>query len=351
MTSAPLTRPRAPSVALLVDFAADRGVSSEACLRSTGLHRSSLTSPDLVVSAAQELTVIANIVAALGDPPGLGIEAGVRYHVTTHGMWGYALISSPTLHSAIDHGLRYLELSFSHCRITAHEEGDAFSLVIDPALVPAPVRRFVAERDIGIIDALHRELVGKHEPLLAVQLPYPDPGKVVTAELRHVIGARLEFGAGRYAASFDRSRVNDPLPLAEPHTAAMAEQQCRELLERHPGSTGVASQVRSLLLGNPARPPTSDQVAAALYLTSRTLRRRLTEESSSYRMLLDEVRHEVAVQLLHETRLSVAEVAERLGYSETASFTHAFRRWTGGSPRAHRLLRVGGGFRSVGVDQ
>ncbi len=336
MTSAPVTRPRAPSVALLVDFAADRGVSAEICLRNTGLHSATLSNPELVVSAGQELTVIANIVAELGDPPGLGIAAGVRYHVTTHGMWGYALIASPTLHSAIDLGLRYLELSFSHCRITANEQGDAFSLVIDPALVPAEVRRFVAERDIGIIDALHRELVGSNEPLLAVELPYPNPGTAVETELRQLLGAPLEFGKGRYAASFDRTRVNDPLPLAEPHTAAMAEQQCRELLERHPADTGVASQVRSLLLGNPARPPTSDQVAAALYFTARTLRRRLTEESSSYRMLLDEVRHEVAVQLLHETRLSVAEVAERLGYSETASFTHAFRRWTGGSPRAHR---------------
>lgn len=164
-----------------------------------------------------------------------------------------------------------------------------------------------------------------------MQLPYPHPGTAGAEELRQLLGATPEFGSGRYAASFDRKRVNDPLPLAEPHTAAKAEQQCRDLLERQPARTGVASQVRRLLLCNPARPPTSDQVGASLFMTPRTLRRRLTEESSSYRALLDKVRQEVAVQLLHETRLSVAEVAERLGYSETASFTHAFRGWTGGS--------------------
>lgn len=70
---------------------------------------------------------------------------------------GIRLINSPTLRSAIDLGLRYLDLSFSHCWITVRDEGDAFSLVIDPSLVPAASRRFVAERDIGIVDAMHRE--------------------------------------------------------------------------------------------------------------------------------------------------------------------------------------------------
>ncbi|MGN2641242.1 AraC family transcriptional regulator [Nocardia takedensis] len=326
---------RAPSVRLLVDFAAEHGVAPPVCLRRTGLRASGVADPAAVVSPEQEMVVITNLVTALADPPGLGVAAGVRYHVTTHGIWGYALISSRTLRAAIALGLRYLDLSFSFCRIVARTEGDLLTLVIDPEPVQEPVRRFVAERDLGIIGSLHRELVGAGARPRRVELAYPAPEPAVRAEIRRLLGVEAHFGAGRYAIGFDAVRIDDPLPLAEPHTAAMAEQQCRELLERQTG-VGVTGQVRTLLLGNPARPPTGDEVAASLFLTPRTLRRRLIEEGSSYRRILDDVRRGVAEQLLVETRLSVAEVAERLGYAETAAFTHAFRRWTGVPPRVHR---------------
>src|SRR5271166_5889434 len=65
-------------------------------LESTGLEEESLRDTAATVSARQELTVIANLLRALGDPPGLGLEAGIRYHLTTYGIWGFAMISSPT---------------------------------------------------------------------------------------------------------------------------------------------------------------------------------------------------------------------------------------------------------------
>jgi len=319
----------------MTEFAVEQGFAADECLRGTGLSVAGLAAPELVVSREQELAVIANLCSAL-DRPGLGIEVGRRYHVTTHGIWGYALISSPTLQAAIDLGLRYLDLSFSYCQITAQHEGDEVALVVDPGPAPPSHRTFVAERDIGIIDALRGELVGPLVPLDRVQLPHRSPGHEVAERLRALVNADIQFGAPRYAACFSRSSVELPLPLANPHTAAMAEQQCRELLERSETHTGLTGQVRNVLLGNPARPPTAEQVAASLFLAPRTFRRRLIEEGTSYRSLLDEVRMQVAQDLLGQTRLSVAEVAERLGYAETASFTHAFRRWTGSAPRGFR---------------
>ncbi|WP_204249020.1 AraC family transcriptional regulator [Nocardia arizonensis] len=341
MVEAMATARRAPSVRLLVEFAAERGVPASVCLRHSGLRARRLVELDAVVSPEQELAVIANIVDALADRPGLGLAAGDRYHVTTHGIWGYALISSRTLRAAITLGLRYLDLSFSFCRIVARQEGDVLTLVVDPSPVAEPVRRFVAERDLGIIGSLHRELVGVGARARRAGLAYAEPDPSAREHIRRLLGLAPDYGAGRYSISFDLARIDEPLPLAEPHTAAMAEQQCRELLERQVGS-GLAGRVRNLLLGNPARPPTGDQVAASLFMTPRTLRRRLIEEGSSYRRILDEVRRGLAEQLLDETRLSVGEIAERLGYAETAAFTHAFRRWTGAPPRAHRRARPRG---------
>jgi len=79
--------------------------------------------------------------------------------------------------------------------------------------------------------------------------------------------------------------------------------------------------------------------ATGLGLSVRTLRRRLGEEGASYFGLCDEVRGAIAERLLTGSRLQVEQIAETLGYSESASFIHAFKRWTGESPHAFRRAR------------
>ena len=80
--------------------------------------------------------------------------------------------------------------------------------------------------------------------------------------------------------------------------------------------------------------------AAAMGLSTRTLRRRLANEGTSYRVELEGLRRELAARYLADTGLSVSETAARLGYADVAAFGHAFRRWYGQSPgrwqRGHR---------------
>lgn len=78
------------------------------------------------------------------------------------------------------------------------------------------------------------------------------------------------------------------------------------------------------------------EVAARLGLSTRTLRRRLAAEGVTYKTLVDEVRASLAVELLSSAGLSVEDTAIRLGYAESASFIHAYRRWKGVTPSAHR---------------
>jgi AraC-like DNA-binding protein len=72
-------------------------------------------------------------------------------------------------------------------------------------------------------------------------------------------------------------------------------------------------------------------------MSSRTLRRRLDEEGTSFRSLLEEVRQALAEELLATGGLSLEEIAERLGYGEVSNFIHAFKRWKGVPPRQYRL--------------
>ena len=104
-------------------------------------------------------------------------------------------------------------------------------------------------------------------------------------------------------------------------------------------SPELATQVRRLLhrrlyLGGFG----SDEIADALCMHERTLRRRLRQEKTSFSKLLDEVRQASSCQLLKDTELSIGDIARELGYSSTDAFDHAFRRWHGVSPRKWRGL-------------
>src|SRR5207244_1884592 len=107
---------------------------------------------------------------------------------------------------------------------------------------------------------------------------------------------------------------------------------CRDLLEHRRRRHGTAASVRARLLRNPADVPSMQAVAHELHVDPRTLRRHLETEGTSFRALVTEVRETLAVELLSNTGLTVDEVATRLGYSETAGFTHAFKRWRGIPP-------------------
>ncbi|MFC7451239.1 AraC family transcriptional regulator [Rhodococcus daqingensis] len=330
--------PRTPSSTLLLSrLAAERGVPLEVCLRGTHITPADLTGLDAEVTAGDELAVIGNLLAALGDPPGLGLDAGVRYHLTAYGIWGFALISSPTLRSAIDVGLRYLDLTFAFCRIRAREAPTSMQLVLDAPGVPRELTRFVVERDAAAIQTIRREL--SMPPIFdRVEFAFPEPadgpGRYV-----EVFGVTPVFDAPETVLTADLAVVDRPLPQADAHTAALARAQCQELLARRRARTGLAGEVRDLLLDRPADPPDADRVAAALHLSGRTLRHRLAAEGTSFRALLDEVRERLAEELLVAGGLPVAEVARRLGYAEVSSFSQAFRRWKGMSPRAFRDRR------------
>ena len=323
-------RRSAASALLLVRLGEERGVPADRSLHGTGLALDDLRRPGAEVSDEQELAVVANVVAACPDDD-LGLEAGSRYHVTTYGIWGFALASSPTVGSALEVGLRFVDLSYAYCGFSVEQDEREVRLCLDEGPVPEAVRGFVLARDLSALRTVAAEVTGGGlaPARVSVRLPAPpDPARWTA-----VLGVAPEFDAPQTVVALDPASLDLPLPQADELTAATTEAQCRALLEQRRGRAGTAGQVRDVLAGRPGDLPTVGQVAAQLALSERSLRRRLDAEGTSYRALADEVRETLAEELLRTGGLSVEQVARRLGYAETASFTHAFTRWKGVSPR------------------
>ncbi|MFP5218660.1 MAG: AraC family transcriptional regulator [Actinomycetes bacterium] len=326
-----LDAPRsAASVLLLTRLGAEHGLPAEALLDGTGIDADRLRVPGTEVTGRQELAVLRAMHRAR---PGLqlALEAGRRYHLTTYGIWGFALASSPTVRDALEVGSRFVDLSFTFCSFSVEQDDDDLRLCLDDDGLPDDVRPFVVTRDLAGLRTITTELVpGLELQRLTVRLPEPDD----VDPFVDVFGVVPEFGADRNVAVLSAAALDLPLPQADELTAAMTEQQCRELVQRRRSRTGVAGQVRDELVRAPAHVPDVADMARRLSLSERTLRRRLADEGTSYRGLVDEVREALAEELLATQSLSVEQVARRLGYAETASFTHAFTRWKGRSPRA-----------------
>jgi AraC-like DNA-binding protein len=328
---------RAPTSALLLaNLGQDRGVPMEVSLAGTGLTPTDLRTPERTVTGAQELRIIDNMLDALGDPPGLSIEAGQRYHLTTYGIWGFALISSPTLRDAVHMGLKYLDLTYSYCRFTNRETAEELDLRLEVDGMSPRMERFLVERDVAAIHVIQRELLSMDVPLRRVTFAHAPPPAQYLPRYREVFGIMPTFDAPEHTAVFDGANLDRALPQAEANTADEAKEQCERLVVKRRQSGVVADTVRAVLVDRLQDPPSLAQLAAMLHLSTRTLRRRLAAEGVSYREMLAQLRSQKAEDLLRDGELTVEEVAQRLGYAETSSFTHAFRRWTGVGPRAHR---------------
>jgi AraC-like DNA-binding protein len=133
--------------------------------------------------------------------------------------------------------------------------------------------------------------------------------------------------------------LDEPLPQADGHTLELCVAQCDVLMQRNEQRRGITAVVRTKLFRDSGRFPTLPDVAAELDLHPWTLRRQLAEEGTSFRALLNEARATLAVDLLCNVGLTVEEVSKRLGYGDTSTFCHAFKRWHGASPSGY----LGGG--------
>lgn len=317
----------------MINFAIKQGVDREACLLGTGIAEDDLQTGDGLITRAQEMRLIENLILALPDMPALGFQMGLQYSVATFGIWGFALRTSRTLRDATALALRYLPLSTAYCKMHTFVEGAYFGVSFDPDDIPRHLRQFLLERDLATGLNLFKELSLAGFDVEAVELK-GDPLPYST-DLERISSVRLNFNQPRNALVVRREDADRPLPTYDAHLVQVLDHRCRQQLKQRQ-TGGVAGKVRQQLLGPLGLVASLDEVAGALAMSPRSLRRKLDLEGTSFRQLLEEERRQLAQQLLANSPMKLDELAFHLGYTDTASFTRAFRRWMNCSPGEYR---------------
>lgn len=319
---------------VLCEVANERGVPTADVLAGTAIDPADLNKADAMVSALDEIEAVRRLLARLGSKAGLGVEVGSRFTLTHFGLFGFAVMSCGTLRELFSIAMRYFALTMLHIDLALFETAEDCVIELDAGHLPADVRGFFIERDIaGIITTT----VGF---ALAAAEKYADEVSAELAVDEELLRPLLElvpvhevrFGRAHNRLHFPRAMFDEPLPQADRHTLQICMAQCDVLMQGSERRRGITALVRSKLFRDSGVFPTLPDVAAELDIHPRTLRRRLAEEGTSFRDLLNEARSTVAVDLLRNVGLTVQEVSTRLGYTEVSTFSHAFKRWHGLAP-------------------
>ncbi|MDR3415294.1 MAG: AraC family transcriptional regulator [Nevskia sp.] len=318
---------------LFLELARERGIHAEVLLAGTGLQPAAFDRPDLWISSRQAARMVHNAMAVPGNDA-LGIEYGLRMRATAHGFLGYAVLSCDRLVDAIDLTIKYF-------RLRTHDVGLNLSMVDGAAVLEAheirslgSLRRFYLEcLMIGVAALIWSEL-GLQRLDFELWLDWDEPPYFAPYRER-LPGVR--FGMPSVQLRIPGAYLQRPLAMADRLAAKQAVEQCeRELMEAGMEAVDVVPRVRAALRAGPEGYPGIDAVAAGLFMSTRTLKRRLHASGASFRDLLNETRHKEALRLMQNSNLELQQIAERLGFSNPAAFTRAFRRWTGRPPSAAR---------------
>ncbi len=266
------------------------------------------------------------------------------------GVIGMAMKHAATAVESLMVCLAYPELTMGHCRMVVRRQPDLslFAFHMDRSGL-AGLR--VPDADETLLDRLAEYCVvldlstslrniedvsGSGAPPSWLSLPYPEPPDwhAVSAELDFPV----HFDAGEACIAYPQAFDDTPLPNANPLLYRMYASLAAKMSQMLAEDVGIEERVTRWLWAY-TPPLKRRELAELLAMSERNLTRQLEKNGTSYSALLAAVQSERACNFLRNPHLSVTEIAYRLGYSEPAAFTRAFRQWTGMSPLKWRQGR------------
>ena len=228
---------------------------------------------------------------------------------------------------------------FAHLRLgifnmTVEETSHCLSLEVAVNLaVSDPVYRCLTEGAMVSIQSVAEYIVGRPINEAWVEFSFADPGVDYTSYLH----AQVRFDKPKACLKFPIEMANITNITANHASYSLAIEQCQqqlEDLELLPRS--MTTRVKKIMLSYPPGQVSEQQIAATLFMTKRTLARRLATEGSSYRAIREAHMASLAKEYLTETSLSVEVIASLLNYCDTSSFRRAFKKWCGMAPQQFR---------------
>lgn len=312
---------------------ADMGADVPAWLAHAQLSEAQLQADDLQLSFATFRQLIEGAMACTGEPA-FGLLVGERLVVNTHGLLGYAAMNSTSLRQAAQLIERYIGLRTSLVSIRLVETAGESRLVFAESAPLGSIARPVLEAVVLAIKNVLDFMTLGSCPLARVSFAF---AKQDYAELAcELFNCEVHYGADWSGFVLPPEAIDQPLKMADAASFRDAEQILQRELAKLSAEQSIGARVRRIMLEKQNGFPSLNLTARLFHLTPRTLHRRLLAEGTSFKHILEEVRHTLALEHLKSGHMTVEEIAYSLGYSDMANFRRAFKRWQNQPPSAYR---------------
>ena len=332
----------------LIRMMQDEAVDLADLLQGTDIIEAQLQDFSVHISYAQYTQLIVNSLRVFSKP-GLGLHLGKYLHIASNGMMGIAAMTSNTLADACEIQLAYykalsplmvvdMHISEGKVHFQTHEAWGA------GRLLPLAVECLFT----GIYHNA-KMMLGVDYIDCEIRLAYADPG--YADSYTDILENPVQFGCAVNQLSIDESLLALPLTFRDPNTCQIAQQHCQREYAGASARQSLVTRVRRVVhyeldrwqvLEGHTSPLTLVFVAEELFMSPRTLKRKLSSLGTSYQKVKETILLERADAMLQDEGITVADIAQRLQFSDTANFRRAFKRWTGKTPLLHRqeLLRL-----------
>jgi AraC-like DNA-binding protein len=314
----------------IADQVRRRGADVGTWLAESGLSEAQLARPTLAIDFDGFATLVRNAIAATREPA-LGLFVGEGLVATAHGMLGYAALSSGTVRQALEIVERFTRIRTSLVSVSVERPAGAqVRLRYVEARPLGDIRRPVLEAIVLCIKNILGTISMGACRIDSVTFPFAAPAYAPLA--RQLFQCDVAYGRSSASIVLPEAELDAPLAMGDPEAFQSAALVCQRELDKLTAEESMAGRIRRVLLEKQAYFPSLPLIARQFHMTPRTLHRRLVEEGTSYRELLEVTRHALAVEQMKSGRASVEEIAYGLGYSDLANFRRAFKRWEGIPP-------------------
>ncbi len=327
----------APFARALLELAVGKGAGRRELLERTGIDEEALADQDSRIPLARWVMLMRVGSEACGDPA-LALHFGEAFDIGDMSVVGLMTRAVETKGEALKMVNRF-------CRLVAdvETEGDErFRLVreggktwmLDTRLNPNQTPE-VSETGFAQMATMGQRMLPGMLHFKAVHFTHPEPP--YRAEYERIFQVPVVFESDRNAFLMPEGWETDLIALQPRYALDILEAHAEGLLERLDSKSSTALRVEALLGPMLATGEAgAAAVAAALGLSRQGLYRKLKAEGSTFMEVLDSLRRKLAINYLRDKRLSAKETGYRLGFSDPAAFSRAFKRWTGSSPSAFR---------------
>ncbi len=318
----------------LLEYLESNGTKLDEFLPKTGYSATIIEDLDQWISV-QTIDDIWEFAAEYYDDPDIGLHVGEKATIGRWGLVEYLVLNSGTLGEIIQNSAKYWRLILNSDKsITVDREGKMARLSFFSKSITC---RYFYEADLVYSMRLIQQVLSSGFQPTEICFAYKKPKDI--SEYKRIFGGKILFDNPTYSVLFPFDYIDQPLPKSNPVLQSILQEHASGVLDDILGNTTLADKVEQLIQIN--LPNISiERVAKHLYLSVRTLQRKLKEEQKSFREILDEARKKKAHGYLIKKNISLGEIAFMLGFSEPSAFSQAAKRWFGMTPGNYRHMII-----------